>query len=123
MTDRHKTKEKRLSDLTACLEDNPFLTDEELAKQFEVSISTIRLDRLALGIPEVRERVRLMAERQYPPIRSLSGGELVGELITLELGRQAISLMEITDQMVLDKTKSPGTPFVRPSQFTGGSGR
>lgn len=105
MADRHKAKEKRQAELTACLEDNPFLTDEELAKLFGVSVSTIRLDRLELGIPELRERIRLMAERQFPPIRSLSGGELVGELITLEMGRQAISLMEITDQMVLAKTR------------------
>ncbi len=42
------------------LERNPFLTDEQLAKALEVSIQTIRLDRLRMNIPEVRERTRQM---------------------------------------------------------------
>lgn len=37
------------------LERNPFLTDEQLAKALEVSIQTIRLDRLRMNIPEVRD--------------------------------------------------------------------
>ena len=37
------------------MQTSPFLTDEELAKMLDVSIQTIRLDRLELGIPELRE--------------------------------------------------------------------
>ena len=36
------------------IRENPFLSDEELARAFDVSIQTIRLDRLAMGIPELR---------------------------------------------------------------------
>ena len=31
------------------LQNNPFLTDEQLAKTLKVSVQTIRLDRVALG--------------------------------------------------------------------------
>ena len=55
-------KKLRQTKLQSLLAKNPFLTDENLAEQFEVSIQTIRLDRLALGIPELRERTRFMAE-------------------------------------------------------------
>ena len=41
----------------------PFLTDEELARQLDVSVQTIRLDRLELGIPELRGRIRKMDTR------------------------------------------------------------
>ena len=40
---------------------DPFITDEELSETFNVSIQTIRLDRLELGIPELRERIRSVA--------------------------------------------------------------
>ena len=43
-----KARQQRLQQLLAR---NPFLTDEHLAETFQVSIQTIRLDRLALGIP------------------------------------------------------------------------
>lgn len=51
-----QSKKVRQQRLEAALIKNPFLTDAHLAEQFEVSIQTIRLDRLALGIPELRER-------------------------------------------------------------------
>ena len=55
-----QSKKVRQQRLEAALIKNPFLTDAHLAEQFEVSIQTIRLDRLALGIPELRERTRHM---------------------------------------------------------------
>lgn len=83
----------------------PFLTDEELAKKLQVSIQTIRLDRLALGIPELRERIRKMAENAQNKVKSIESGEVVGELIDLELGKSGISLLRITDDMIFTKTK------------------
>lgn len=47
-------KQQRQQSLQAALDDNPFLTDEQLAQQLEASVPTIRLDRLALGIPELK---------------------------------------------------------------------
>lgn len=59
------TREKkriRQSLLIDYVKSKPFFTDEELAKLLNVSIQTIRLDRLELGIPELRERVKQLAE-------------------------------------------------------------
>ncbi|ADG82924.1 regulatory protein DeoR [Thermincola ferriacetica] len=97
-------KARRLEKLKTALENNPFLTDEELARMFSVSIQTIRLDRLELNIPEVRERVKQMAEKSYAELRSLSGSEVIGDLIDLELNRSGISVMNINEDMIFQKT-------------------
>lgn len=98
---RRLERQRRLG---AILAENPFATDEELAKLFGVSVQTVRLDRLALGIPELRERVRSVARQAYGQVRSLSEEELIGELVHLELGKTAISILEITPAMVLEKS-------------------
>ncbi len=85
--------------------EKPFLTDEELAKLLQVSIQTIRLDRLELGIPELRERIRKMAENAQTKVKSIESREVIGELIDLELGRSGISLLRITDDMVFAKSQ------------------
>ncbi len=94
------------------VKEKPFLTDEELAKLLQVSVQTIRLDRLELGIPELRERIRKMAENAQPKVKSIESEEIVGELIDLELGRSGISLLRITDDMVFAKTKIAKGYFV-----------
>ena len=38
---------------------------------FQVSIQTIRLDRTHLNIPELRKRVKLVAEHNYDQIKSM----------------------------------------------------
>src|SRR5690606_8233638 len=93
-------------------EENPFLTDEELAARFDVSVQTIRLDRLALGIPELRERTREMAERSYSLVKSIGAREIVGELVDLELGRWGISILETTPDMVFEKTRIVRSHFL-----------
>lgn len=87
------------------LQTSPFLTDEELAAFLEVSVQTIRLDRLELGIPELRQRTKQMAENAQTKLKSITSGELVGELIDLELGKSGISMMQVTGDMVFEKTK------------------
>ena len=94
------TKKERQEHLVRQLKENPFLTDEELAANFNVSIQTIRLDRLALGIPEVRQRIKSVAEEAYSGVRSLQEGEIIGQLIDIKLGEYAISMLEITEDMV-----------------------
>ncbi|HAA80566.1 MAG TPA: fatty acid biosynthesis transcriptional regulator, partial [Thermoanaerobacter sp.] len=84
---------------------NPFYTDDELAEMFGVSVQTIRLDRMELGIPEVRERIKSVAEENYQKVRTITGTEVVGELIDLELGKRGISIFEPTEDMVFVKTK------------------
>lgn len=87
------------------LRDNPFLTDAELAQVFKVSVQTIRLDRLAMGIPELRERVKEVAERTHGQVKSLGSKEIVGELIDITLGQSGISVLETTESMVFERTR------------------
>ncbi|WP_337938122.1 transcription factor FapR [Acidaminococcus timonensis] len=97
-------KKARQQKLQQLLERNPFLTDEHLAETFQVSIQTIRLDRLALGIPEVRERTRHMAEDAQEKLKAIASEEIVGELIDLEIGVSGISMMTVDQEMVLQRT-------------------
>ena len=99
------SKRERQSILSEKIKTDPFLTDEELAEFFSVSVPTIRLDRLELGIPELRERIRNVAEQNYKKVKSLDSEEIVGELIELELNKSAISLLETTEGMTFEKTK------------------
>lgn len=98
--EKQKQKKKRQAQLAAEVRKNPFLTDEELAEMFNVSIQTIRLDRLALGIVEVRKRIQSVAEKAHGGVRSLREGELVGQLLDIKLGDYAISMLEIAEDMV-----------------------
>lgn len=84
---------------------NPFLTDEDLAHALGVSIQTIRLDRAELGIPEMRKRVKKVAKDVYKQVRSLDREELVGELVDLEVGKYGISILDINENMTLQKTR------------------
>ncbi|MCI3919066.1 transcription factor FapR [Paenibacillus sp. TRM 82003] len=86
------------------LQTNPFVTDEELAGQFQVSIQTIRLDRMELGIPEVRERIKHMAAVNQSVVRSLPMDEVIGDVIDLELDKSGISILEIGDEHVFSRT-------------------
>lgn len=98
-------KQDRQAQLRERLRENPFLSDEELARIFGVSIQTIRLDRLALGIPELRERTKSVAERTYGIVKSLGSKEIVGELIDITLGQRGISILETTSSMVFERTR------------------
>ncbi len=100
-----RSKRQRQRRLVAKIKANPFLTDAELAKQFGVSVQTIRLDRLALGIPEVRQRMKQVAERVYGKVKSMGSKEIVGDLIDLQLGERGISMMETTQEMAFEKTQ------------------
>lgn len=98
-------KKQRQEMLQDKLREALFLTDEELAGLLNVSVQTIRLDRLELGIPELRERTRQLAHEAQSQIRTMASGEIVGELIDLELGKSAISLLTVTPDMVFAKSR------------------
>ncbi len=106
MGDKMNSSKKiiRQEHLSKMLERNPFLTDEQLAKALEVSIQTIRLDRLRMNIPEVRERTRQMAETAQTKLKAIDKKDIVGDLIDLELNKIGISMLKITPEMVLEKT-------------------
>ncbi len=65
-------RKQRQQALRRYLRFNPFATDEELAEIFGVSVPTIRLDRLALGIPELRERIMNMAQQARERVRGVT---------------------------------------------------
>ena len=82
-------KKERHEILVRQVQDKPFLTDEELAGLFGVSIQTIRLDRMELG----------------NNITALEKTEVVGDVIDLERGHSGISLLKITEDMVFARNK------------------
>lgn len=86
------------------LQEDPFLTDEELARAFAVSVQTIRLDRLALGIPELRQRTREVAQRTLGTVKALSSREIVGDLVDIRLGESAVSVLETGPEMAFCRT-------------------
>jgi len=99
------SKAERQIQLSKLFADNPFTTDEELAKRFAVSVQTIRLDRMELNIPELRERTKQVAEQVFDKVRSMTGGELVGDLLELDLGEYATSILEVGPDMVAEKSQ------------------
>lgn len=99
------SKEERRRILEEALAKNPFFTDEELSEQFKVSVSTIRLDRGEMGIPELRERTRAVAHEAYSRLKSLDDQELIGELLELVIGERACSKLAIDETMVLTKAR------------------
>ena len=78
----------------------PFLTDEALARKLAVSVQTVRLDRMELGIPELRARVRTLAENAREKVRAIPHAEVVGDLLSLELGVRGTSALKVTDDLL-----------------------
>ncbi len=98
------SRAERLRRLVEKLDGNPFLTDEDLASSFGVSVQTVRLDRMTLGIPELRERVKQVAHRTYGRVRSLGSKEIVGDLIDIVIEERAISTLTATEEMAFERS-------------------
>ena len=97
-----KAKPDRLSrhdKINAILSSEPMITDHELASRLNVSISTVRLDRALMGIPELRERLRTMAQNAISKLQSLSPSEVIGELLELEPDKWALSILRTAKDM------------------------
>lgn len=99
-----KNKRDRQELLKQTISENPFVTDEELARRFQVSVQTIRLDRLELSIPELRERIKHVAKRKLDDVKALHMDEVIGEIIDLQLDTSAISMLEIKKEHVFSRT-------------------
>ena len=95
---------RRRAQIQAMLSRDPFLSDKSLASHFGVSLQTVRLDRMALGIPDQRARTKKLAEMVYGRVKSLPPREIIGELLDVELGKSAISVMEATPEMALERS-------------------
>lgn len=93
-------KKKRQKELVEKLRKNPFLTDEELAAIFKVSVPTIRLDRLELNIAEYRQRIKDMAKDSVDKLKGIKASDIMGELVYIHPGKEAISVLETSRQML-----------------------
>jgi len=102
---KNMPKEKRQEKIRDKISNNPFLSDEQLSKMFRVSIQTIRLDRLQMGIPEMRKRVIMLAQKASSKVKALNKNDIIGDLIDIELGKSGISTMRATKDMAFDKNK------------------
>ncbi|WP_313798712.1 transcription factor FapR [Cytobacillus sp.] len=101
-----RTKKERQALLMTTIKENPFVTDEELAEKFMVSVQTIRLDRLELSIPELRERIKNVAEKRFDDeVRALPIEEIIGEIIDVELDKTAISILDIKEEHVFRRNQ------------------
>ncbi|WML43667.1 transcription factor FapR [Neobacillus sp. PS3-40] len=99
-------KRERQKLLTSTIKENLFITDEDLAEKFSVSVQTIRLDRLELSIPELRERIRNAAETRFDDaVRSLPIEEIIGEIIDIDLDHNAISIFDVKQEHVFKRNK------------------
>jgi acyl-coenzyme A thioesterase PaaI-like protein len=96
-----RTKKERQQKLIETINSNPFITDEDLASAFIVSVQTIRLDRLELSIPELRERIKNVASKSFEDeVRSLPLNEVIGEMVDIELDQRAISIFDVKSEHV-----------------------
>lgn len=105
-------KKIRQAMLKEKLQSGLFFTDEDLASMLGVSVQTIRLDRLELGIPELRERTKQMARAAQAKVRAIANEDIVGEIIDIQLGNSGISLLNVTQEMVFGKTKIARGHFI-----------
>lgn len=97
-------KKERQQLLKKLVEQNPFLTDEELSKHFAVSVQTIRLDRLECGIPELRKRLKQVATQTMAgEVKSLGSDEVIGDIIDIKLDERAISIFDVTVDHVFQR--------------------
>lgn len=97
-------KQIRQQLLKETIDNSPFITDEDLAKKFNVSVQTIRLDRMELAIPELRKRIKSVATHQWnETIRALPLEDIIGEVIDLELDKRAISILDISQDHVFTR--------------------
>lgn len=92
-------RKKRQDKLAKLLALNPMATDNELSASLSVSISTVRLDRALMGVPELRERIRTMAQTALSKLQSLSPSEVIGELLDLEPDKWALSVLHTVKEM------------------------
>lgn len=99
-----RKKQDRQRHLKETIDANPFITDEALADRFGVSIQTIRLDRMELSIPELRERIKDVAQKQLDEVKALPMEEVFGEIVDLQLDERAISILDVKKEHVFSRT-------------------
>ena len=97
------SKKERQRLLTETIETNPFVTDDQLAAKFNVSVQTIRLDRMELSIPELRERLKDVAANRMNEVKALPLDEVIGEIVDIELDERALSIFDVGEEHVFQR--------------------
>ncbi len=108
---RHASKIERQRLLMQKLEKDPFLTDEELAEIFGVSIPTIRFDRAELGVAQYRERIKKVARSAIDSEKSAHAAPM-GELLDLNLCKDGLSVFEPDDTMTFPDSNIVRSCFI-----------
>lgn len=103
---RKSLKSERHAYLLEKIKENPFLKDEELARAFGVSVSTIRFDRAELGIAEYRERIKTAAQG------SINNNDTEGELLDLNVYHDGISVLKVDSGMVFEGTNIVKSQYI-----------
>lgn len=98
-TPAYLSAEERRQELLRLVRENPLLTDDELGQRLGVSVPTVRLDRLRLGVPPQHERARQLAGLALGDLRSLAETDVVGNLVEVARGRYARSLLTTAPRM------------------------
>ena len=80
-------KTQRRDAIQSLLRQHPCLTDGDLAEKFSVSRATIRLDRQALGIPQMRDRMEHLVAGS-PEARGL-------QILDKDIGIKGVGLFQI----------------------------
>lgn len=101
---RRSVKQQRQQLLLEKIKSDPFLTDDELAQIFNVSVPTIRFDRAELGVGEYRQRIKDMAisALERP---SVTFNNPLGDLVDLNLFSDGISVFAPDQSMTFGNSK------------------
>lgn len=102
MAKTNKARIERNEQILKYLCEDPLATDEVLAKKFNVSVNTIRLDRARLGIKEFKERLKDKASVTMKKVTSISPKEFVGDMINFNKNESAVSRLETNKSMTFE---------------------
>ncbi len=74
---------------------------------------------MELSIPELRERIKHVAEKSFEDeVKALPIEEIIGEIIDIDLGDSAISIFDVKPETRFCKERNrPWASFVRTGQF------
>lgn len=93
------SREERHQLLLRYLTEDPLQTDEVLADRLGVSVPTVRLDRLTLGVPALHRRSQQLAQRVVGNSPSRATITAPGELLALERGVMAQGQWVVGEEM------------------------
>jgi len=94
-------REERHQQLLRFLTEDPLQTDERLAERLGVSVPTVRLDRMTLGVPALRRRSQELAKQVLKASPLSDDLNAFGELTALERGLSVQAKIAIKPQMAV----------------------